>query len=261
MKFKDFVQDILIESPSYFRGIDEMMAQSRVPITSKTAKLLGYEQSIKDVYHATEINFLPDLIKIQHSKEHISTFTHNLSNLLSKISVRPDILVKLNGTVIMNFNHDIFSHPDKYGRRWLSTRGSAKSDFLQTAINSKIIKKLLEYSNSPDDDSLLYNDTEYRRLFNDLNKEQKTELVQMYFDNIHRLLKNSTYTKIINEILSKNTHDTKYDEDIVNNFTIKGVYALENGRFEFNHDTAKEQIQNYKLKYLGFLSKSEMGKI
>lgn len=257
MKFKNFLKN-LNESPSYFRGIDEMISQSRVPITSKLSKLLGFEQKVKDIYHCTELHFLKDLKQIEHTKNQISTFTKGLSNLLHQISTRPDVMVVLNGTVVMPFDHDIFSHPDKQGRRWISTRGHPKSEFLDEAINIKVIKKMLEMSGENlDPYEIINDDFRYKKIFESLDKKQKKELIQMYFDRIHKIFSNKIYSKILKEIISINKRDTQYNELIVNDFTIKGCYSLENGKYIFNHESAKDDIEKYKIKYLGFLSRDD----
>jgi len=255
MKFKTYLKS-LNEAPAYFRGIDYLMSMSYIPITTKVQKLLGYDVKVKDVYHATSIDFLDGLKNIQNSKNHISTFTHNLSNLIDKITTKPDILVKLNGTVNMDFDFDIFSHPDKFGRRWLSTRGSSKSDFLKHAINDKVIKEIIKLSGKdlkPDD--LFFDDYIYQKTFNELQKKDKTFLVQMYFDRVHEILKNNIYTKILKEILSSpdGREKTKYNELIVNKFKILGVYSIEANKYKFNHEAAKDDIEQYGLKYLGHL--------
>ena len=257
MKFKDF----LTEQASYFKGIEEMLATQRLPITSKVAKLLGFDNIEKEVYHCTTIEHLNDMKKLQNSKKHISCFTKGLSSLLDKIVVKPDVMFKLKGNVVMSFNHDIFSHPDKYGRRWINTRGHNKSDFLQRVMITKVLKKICEYVNEEYTDELMYDSTSIKYYFEQLSKKQKQEVVQMYFDKVHELLKNNIYTKIVKEIIAVPQLKANYDELIVNKFKIIGCYAIQNGKFMYNHDNAKSIIEDAGIKYLGFIEQHEFTSI
>ena len=108
MKFKKY----LIEA-SYDRDSAEMMALARIPITSAVAEGLGYDKRYKDVYHCSTTEFIDNMVKLQKTKNHISTFTHGLSNLLNSISVKPELMFVLNGRSVMAFEHDIFSHQIK----------------------------------------------------------------------------------------------------------------------------------------------------
>jgi len=254
MKFKKF----LLEQELFYKGIAEMLSSSSIPITSKVSKLLGFEQKNIEVFHCTTNKHLSAMIKLQNSKKHISTFTKGLSNLLDKIIIKPDVMFVLKGNSVMEFEHDIFSTPDKYGRRWLSTTGTPKSQFLQDAINIKVIKQMLLLSGKDlDPYNVLADKRTYKEIFNLLNKKQKTEIVQMYFDKIHDMMTKPIYTKIVKDILSINKISSTYNEIILNNFKIIGAYALENGRYQYNHDSAKDDIESKKIKYLGFISQSE----
>ena len=108
MKFKQFL------SESYnFKGIEELISDARLPITTKISKILEYGVKHSTVYHCTTKEHISSIKKIQGTKKHISTFTKGLANLLDKIIVKPDVMFVLDGTSVMNFDHDIFSQPDK----------------------------------------------------------------------------------------------------------------------------------------------------
>jgi hypothetical protein len=258
MKFKEY----LTEAASYNRTTSELMSQSRLPLTDKVTKSLGYGRNAI-AYHATTIEYLKNLTKLGKSKKQLSTFSHGLGSLLNAISVKPDVVAKLEGRSVIDFSFDIFSHPDKDGLRWISTRGNKKSDFFQQAINTKVINLMLSYYGSTDSidaeynfDDLFYDDFVYQKVFNTLTTKQKNEVIKLYFDNIAHLLENKMYIDIVTEII--NSSDKKvgsYDEIIMNRFKVIGVYSVENGRYKFDQSMAQYDIEKLGYKYLGHIKK------
>lgn len=257
MKFKQFLK----ESASYYKSMADVMSLSRIPITTKIAKSLGYGGTTKKVYHVSTTNFIKNMVNIQKTKKHISTFTHGLQHITNAISVKPDLMFELEGTAVMDFKHDIFSHPDKRGRRWISTRGHPKSQFLQEGINLKIIKLMFELSGTSGDAyAYIDDDYKYTSLFESLEPNDQEKVVTAYIKKVQDMMEKPMYNKIVTEILAVNKINSSYDEIILNNFKIKGVYSLENGKYQFNHDDAEKFIKSHKIKYLGHLSLSDFSK-
>lgn len=255
MKFKQY---ILNESASYFKTTAELMSQSRLPLTDKVTKALGYGRDVI-AYHATTIEHLKNLTKIGKTKKQISAFTHGLGSLLGSISVKPDVVAKLKGRSVINFSFDIFSHPDKDGLRWIGTRGNRKSNFLQEAINTKVINLMIKYTdNKYKFDDIFYDDTNYQNIFNELTNKQKYDIIKLYFSNINHLMENKMYVNIVHEIITGSDKKIgSYDEIILNKFTVLGVYSVENGRYAFNTSTARRDIEQQGYKYLGHIDRED----
>lgn len=263
MKFKKYLQ----EKASYNRTIVELMSMSKIPLTDKITKALGFGRNIKAL-HATTVEHLNGLSKLGKSKKQISTFTHGLGSLIGAISVRPDVVAVLDGRSVIDFDFDIFSHPDQQGRRWIGTRGSKKSEFLQEAINTKTINLIFDllYEQSEQIpfqkekflDEMLNDDFLYVKQFDKLNGKNKSSAIKMYFDTIQNLMKNGMYINIVKEIIeASNKKVGSYDEIIMNQFKVIGVYSIEAGRFQYDTSMAQYSIEKVNHKYLGHISKEE----
>jgi hypothetical protein len=269
MKFKEF-RNSLSEKASYYRSIVQLMAMSRIPLTDKITRSLGFGRDTI-AFHATTIEHLDGLPSLGKTKKQISTFTKGLGSLIGAISVHPDVVAKLDGRSVIDFEFDIFSHPDPDGRRWIGTRGSKKSEFLQDAINTRPINLMFDLLQEQQEtipfqkpeflDELIDNDTLYIEMFNKLNGKNKSKVIQLYISNVARLMTNDMYKNIAMEIISgANKQLGSYDEVIMNKFKVLGVYSIEAGRYKFDTSMAQYDIEKSGLKYLGHIKKEDFGK-
>ena len=251
--FKQFIT----EKPSYSYDIIDLMAASALPLTDKILKSLGFENKKTTAYHATGLEFLKQLKKMERTDKPISTFTKNLWSVVNGISTRPDIIVKLEGTSILDYKGDIFSHPDTTGRRWIKTRGIDKSDFLQHSLNDKIIKEILNHTNSDISiDDMIYDDNEYKKEFSRLNKKEQEKIIKLYISHAEDIMNKKMFSNIVLELLNARSGRYNHNEILMTNFKILGVYSIENGIYAFNKFSAKEDIEEHGFKYLGHIDKS-----
>jgi len=267
MTFKQFLN----EKPSYERTIAKQMALGALPVTDKVAYNLGFG-NLTQTFHATDLDHLKNLKKTGRSKKTISTFTKGLNKLIhGGMALDPDVVAKLEGNAMMEFEGDAFSHPDTQGRRWINTIRASKSKFLQDALMTKPIAEMWKFL----DDDIVKNDlgktidtydkffyemmsdgTLFQRVFNNqLSGKEKQKVIALYVSNAENLMSNTMYSKIVNDLLKRN--ESGFDEIIMNKFKVLGVYSIENGKFKFSHDTAKERIEDIGYKYLGHISKDE----
>ncbi len=258
---------LLQEKASYTRTTAKLMSMSRIPLTDDVVKVLGFSKKMKTL-HATTLEHLKNLSKLGKSKNQISTFTRGLGGLIGSIAVYPDVVAELYGKSVIEFDFDIFSHPDKQGRRWISSYGNKKSKFLQETINTKPIKLIFELLHKQNEelpydkdkfiDKMLIKNTFYISQFDKLTNDNKSLVVQKYFDNISNIMTNEIYIKIIKEIISgSNKKVGNYNEIIMNQFKVIGVYSIEAGKFQFNNSSAKHIIEKEGYKYLGHISKEK----
>ena len=254
----------LNESPTYNRTIEHQMSLSALPITDKVAENLGFNYQAF-VFHATDLSHLKNLDKLGKTDKSISTFTKGFGSLMNGgMAGKPDVVAKLKGNVLMEFEGDAFSHPDKNGMRWINTRGVSKSDFLQDALMGKIIKEMyakIDKSKYPFEDydkfydEMRYDDKIFQDTFKSLDKKNQEKIINMYIKNAENLMSKPMYSKIVNKLLTRK--DSGFDEIIMNHFKIVGVYAVEAGRFAHNHDNAEKAIEDMGYVYLGFIPKSK----
>jgi hypothetical protein len=240
---------------------------ARIPLTDKVTQALGFGKDTV-AFHATTIGHLKGLPKLGKTKKQISAFTKGLGSLINSISVRPDVVAKIEGRSVIDFDFDIFSHPDPDGRRWIGTRGSIKSNFLQEAINTKPINLMydllmeqqedISHTKTEFLDVMLFDDFLYKRMFEMLNGKNKSEVIRLYISNVNKLVKNKMYKDIILEIISDSNKKTgSYDEVIMNKFKVIGVYSVEAGRYKFDTSMAQYDIEKAGLQYLGHVKQEE----
>jgi len=260
MSFKNFN-----EKASYHRSIAQQMAASMVPLTDKITSLLGYGRNTQ-TFHATTLDHLEGLKKLGKSKKQLSTFTKGLGSLIGSISIKPEVIAKLEGRSVIDFSGDAFTHPDKQGRRWAPTRGHKKSEFFQDALQRKVIAKMLEYDKTGLDfnfPSLFHETSNYIGVFESLTNKEKSEVIKLYIDNATHLLGNTMYSEILNDIMETRSQSNKstFDEVILNKFKVLGVYSIEANRYQYDHSTAQSDIEKLGYDYLGHIPKEDFSKV
>jgi hypothetical protein len=271
MTFKDFLN----EGPSSYKKISKQMGLGMLPITDKIIQSLGFGER-KIVFHATNLKHLKDLKKTGRTKKPISTFTRGLETLLyGGMAVNPDVIARLEGTAVMEYEGDAYSQPDHQGRRWVPTHGAQKSKFLQDALMTKPIELMWKFL---DDDIVRtdtnkivntfdefynlvrYDDFYFERVFNGyLTGKEKQKVIALYIANAENLMSNTMYSKIVNQLLTRD--DSGFDEVIMNKFKVLGVYSISHGKFNFKHNDAKEVIEGLGYKYLGHIPEDEFKKV
>ena len=251
------------------------MSFGALPVTDKVAYHLGFG-NLTQTLHGTDLEHLKDLKKTGKTKKTISTFTKGFNSLIhGGMALNPDVIAKLEGNAMMEFQGDGFSHPDKQGRRWINTRGVSKSKFLQDALMTKPVEQMWKFL----DDDIVKDDLErtidtydkffslvtidetlFQRIFNNyLSGKEKQKIISLYVSNAENLMSNTMYSRIVNDLLKRN--DSGFDEIIMNKFKVLGVYSIENGKFKFTHDTAKKRIEDMGYKYLGHIPKDKFKNI
>ena len=254
-------KELFTEAPSYDKKIVELISTAHLPITPKITEYLGFGDK-KVVFHATNLEHLKNLKKTGKSKKAISTFTRGLHGLvfLAGMAVNPDVVAKLEGNAIMEFESDAYSHPDKQGRRWVDVGSNKEGDFLRDALLDKTIKMIYDFLGLYRDYEEFYkhmkNDVKFfQDTFNNLTNKQKQKVIAFYIANAENLMNNTMHSKIINKLIMSDVEP--YNEILMNKFKVLGVYSIEYGKFKFNHENAQSIIEDMGYKYLGHIPKSE----
>lgn len=241
MKFADFINE---KSAQNNTEMKYLISKNAIPISSSMMDRLGYSYE-EEAYHMTSAHYLDGLKNIQHSKKQISAFTQG-SNELMKLPSNPNVLVKLEGTIVIDAASDMWTSIDKQGRRWINlepkskkngTEFSEKLAFNIDGIQSKI-KKSLGY--------------DVKTKIEDMNKSDRNKMYKTYIDEVEDYLQNGGYKLLSKHLNSNITYG--YNEVILNSFTIIGAYSLEN-------DTQKSEIENTGIPYLGVFPLSNLNKI
>lgn len=260
-----FKERYISEAASYHKDMAHLISLGSIPLLPEVLEILGHKSETKKVFHATSMEYLPQMKQLGRTKKQISTFTDGLSSIMVNISVKPEVLCVLEGKAELISDHDIFSHPDPKGLRWIKSRGTKKSDFFLEAILNRTIKEMDRLGKfkmeSKTKESLVYDDYKFEEYFHNMDNKKQTSLIKFYKDNILDLMKNKMYTDILSEILALQKTTGSHNEIIMSKFTVTGVYSLEGGMYQFDQSLAEYQIEKSGYKYLGHIDKSKFNSI
>jgi len=87
-----------------------------------------------------------------------------------------------------------------------------------------------------------------------MTKTDRAKLYKLYIENIEKYLEKDGY-KLLNKHLKTNI-TYSYNELILNQFKIEGVYAIDH-----DYPNLKEEVESFKLNYLGVKTMKEIIKI
>jgi len=240
-----------------------LAAKGYIPLSTPMMERLGLSTKNFTAYHATTIDHLKGLSKLGKSKKSISAFTKGLHSIIGGIVVKPDVVAQITGTKILGADQDFFTYIDKQGRRWFKVKGK-KEEFFNNALLSKPLKLFMQ-EQFPDTwgeelEYYLDHPKKIKDLFyGDVSKKATNIFIKSYIDNAERLLSNSMYIKIVQEHL-KNASFHKHDELVMNQFIVEKVYAIESGKYQFDHSMAEYDITKLGYEYGGFIPKTDFGK-
>lgn len=238
-----------IKSATGTNSLRDNIYACRLPLVPEMLDNLGYSYDIDEAYSVTNATYLPNLIKIQHKHNSISTFTKG-GKELAKLPSHPNILLKLSGNVVIEAASDLWTFIDPDGHRWMGlspentkegTKYSEQLAFFIKGIRDKILKEL-GYININDKTIFSVSDK-------DLDKFYKIYIVR-----IEEYLEKSGF-KLLTKHLKENI-TYSYNEIVLNEFSINGVYQID---VEIPNIT--KQIEDNELKYLGVISMKDIIKL
>jgi len=252
MSFKHF----LLERASYYREDCNLLEYAFLPLTPTISKLLGGGRN-QEAFHLTSLEFLPNLKKIRGNKS-ISTFTKGMGSVIKNVNVKPDVLVKLEGNVVLSSEKDAFTHLDKSGMRWVNLEtiqnNRKKYNFIWDAFSGKVSK----YMSDRYDLGMTQEDIDEKFIcdfWSKLKAKEKKDIKDFYIKHVETLLQNKTYLDIIKEFLENNKTDYIHNEIVMNKFKVLGVYSIEANKFQYDKSMAQYYIEKSGYRYLGHITK------
>jgi hypothetical protein len=187
--------------------------------------------------HATTVNGMEKLVKLQGSSAQISTADmaseYGIETMATGIATEGGAVALLKGLAVFEADEDVYSYQDKQGRRWIELM-NFKDTFPTLGkeideIKMKIFKKLepalqKEWQKE-------YGQELTQGTFPDLARFGKTanKAIRMYFDDIEKFLKKtSSQGKMKNAFRFKKTGSqallaTDWNENIITKFKIETV--------------------------------------
>ena len=246
MNFKNYLnedEEILLEFSKH--NIAGMISKYMIPLSPGMMDRLGYSEENKIAYHLTNFNKYFDMIyKNQGKKGQISCFTRGGFEL-ARVPSQPDILIKLQGKMILGGDSDIWTLTSSRGVRWLDQDSRIKGNKLSFNIDS-ILRKLAERYN-----------IDFEELdigIVQLSKKEQVAFYRDYMKAIERYLDQGGY-KELNKYL-KNAADMSYNEVIMERVTILDVSCV-----EIEQEYIINKLRDKKITYGGLINYHDIKKI
>ena len=235
-KFKDF---LLAESSTSWSVKDLIFGEVartyvHIPLSLPMWKRIT---EVKNMYgvHATTVNGMEKLVKLQGSSAQISTVDwaskYGIESLVSGIATEGGAVALIKGLAIFEADEDVYSYQDNQGRRWVEIM-NFKDAF--PTIGNEIDKIKLKIINRLEPELSKLWEKEYGKpltqgSFPDLARFGTTanKAIRMFFDEIERFLKKtSTQGKMKNAFKMKSAEDssvTDWNENIITTFKIETI--------------------------------------
>jgi len=247
--FKQYLREFAQRSPSELIFDVSSMGPSssalRIPISAPMFKRIWPDTIRTTVFHATDLEGLKRLKKLEGGKRTISAFFSMMSSYMeSGIATGGGIVAEMDADVLVSARDDIMSEVDTQGRRWVemswfanATRTGPKFDKVEKDLNL-----LIKYLVSKHLTSILGKSEVNKRwheynLWQDMKRHLKGDgqklrlVIKDYFDGVEKILKKNK--KVMGDIFygytkSKRMTDNEWDEQIVNNIDIYKIHILRN---------------------------------
>ena len=217
-----------------------------IPISGPMLKRIWPNSFRSTVFHATDLKGLHALIRMEGSKKSISAFFSMMGKYMGTgVATGGGIVAELEADVLVSARDDIMSKVDKTGRRWVTLDffSSAARNYLGRDRFAMVVKEfkqlkfgLVEKHLKSTANLPWSSDADKLETWNEMRSHLKYDgrkiaaVIKDYFDGVEKILKR--HEDLMGSIMygyarSKRQTDNSWDEQIVNNFTIKKIHVLE----------------------------------
>jgi hypothetical protein len=217
--------------------------------------LQKFEKDIT-VYHITDIKGMQNVIKHQHGRKDLATFTRSSGSLSKGIYTKGEVLFTLEGKTSFASEVDASTFLDRNGIRWLSNFWDA--DIRNDLFTNKMLKAIESKYDVPLNKNPKFLAPIWHRIsrmVSDMSGKEKSEFVKFYIDETKKLLTDSTMKAIMDEIEKLNVEqglDANHNEILLHNYKvidIKIIKSSDPSKYETlkkNAERAGINISKYK---------------
>ena len=242
---------------SVYSTSDYVFTQSdHIPISGPMLKRIWPKSFRATVFHATDLKGLHKLVRMEGSKKSISAFFSMMGKYMGTgVATGGGIVAEMEADVLVSSRADIMSKVDKTGRRWVTLDffASAARNHLGRDRFAMVVKEFLKLKQDLVKKYVDGNYGDYLEAWREMKDHLKYDGVKIaavikdYFDGVEKILKR--HEDLMGSIMlgyarSKRQTDDSWDEQIVNNFTIKKIHVLEVKGYEdadyVYHDEIKD---------------------
>jgi len=270
LRFKEFLieeeEDGEVDKPIWTTSLSTMLFDLKsgdirtlkIPIHSAILKRIIPTKVSTTVFHVTEYTGMEKVIKMQGGKKSISAFTHNertkgvggTAGLFAGVAGDGGYVVELKADVLLASPADLFSTPDKSGRRWIfweslitQMGGDKKLRGMEKDLE-KMLKGIIKEYNEEDDVKKLVKTNvaaAWMKFGQDSNLSGfwKSQIIKDYMDGMEAVMKKYSaklkdvfYGHLFGTVLNPKrsaqiSPNATWDELIVNNFEVIKVHIPE----------------------------------
>ena len=197
-------------------------------------------------FHIGNLNGMKGLISIQGSKKQISTFTRGAKKefIRDGITGRGGCVAEVEGRLITSSMKDIFSLPEKNGRRNIllgNLLGLIQDPSASDPIVEDLIDAMAEWTEKNAEPTVVPKGSKmyqpevvraWNRAREDADGKMKHEMVKFYLDTTEAVMKKHSKTieyALLNPFKSSVTNYTAmdiYDENVMDKIKVKNIYFL-----------------------------------
>ena len=241
--FKQYLREFAQQSTSdYVFNAGSDSSALKIPISAPMFKRIWPDTIRTTVFHATDLEGLKRLKKLEGGKKSISAFFSMMARYMeSGIATGGGIVAEMDADVIVSARDDIMSEVDKGGRRWVmmswfenQTRERSKFGKVENDLNGLIKQLVLKHLGpilGKEDVKKLSEFDLWSNMKRHLKGDGKalSLVIKDYFDGVERIIKKNK--EVLGNIFygyakSKRMTDNSWDEQIVNNIKIKKVHLI-----------------------------------
>ena len=224
----------------------------KIPVSSVILDKVFPDKIRTTVFHITDVTKVEKLVRLQKKQKTISAFFFMDTNYLTMgIKTGGGVVAELDGNIVVSTESDIMSMPDKTGRRWIEVATLSQFVGVEKDV-ANVIKNIADKYNplpkgETDDDGIetpsgrmLWDDdglpgsARYKQLQEGPKQADVKKLsliIKDYIDGMTAVLKKHKkgVEKALRDYSNKRVTKRSWDEQLVNQFTIKKVHVLVKG--------------------------------
>ena len=224
----------------------------KIPVSSAILDKVFPDKIRTTVFHITDVTKVEKLVRLQKKQKTISAFFFmDTSYLTTGIKTGGGVVAELDGNIVVSTASDIMSMPDKTGRRWIEVATLSQFVGVEKDV-ANVIKNIADKYNplpkgETDDDGIetpsgrmLWDDdglpgsARYKQLQDGPKQADVKKLsliIKDYIDGMTAVLKKHKkgVEKALRDYSNKRVTKRSWDEQLVNQFTIKKVHVLVKG--------------------------------
>lgn len=176
----------------------------------------------KRFFHVTDINRVKDLEALEGSRNAISASTLVNEEFTEGIETDGEVIIEVEGDLLYCERTDMYSTPDKNGRRWITLDPFFQNDCKSLIKNIQKIRE--KYSEDPDGEYIPFNK------------------MTVYIDELVSLSSYKEFLLRHSKYIQPRVSQVFYNECIIDNIKIKRIFLM-----NCNPLTAKKRLSKYDL--------------